>query len=66
MMNRSRDICGGVERDGIGYPFGEIAADFLHGLLYGIGHVDGVGTGKHVDVEHGGIQAVDTAFSGIG
>ncbi len=65
VVNRLRNIGGHVERNVVGDAFGEIARDKFHLFLHGLGHIDGVGAGEHVDVYHCRVAAVDAAFGGV-
>ena len=65
-MDGLGDVFGHVEGYHIGDTFREVAADLVHGLLDGLGHLHGVHAGKHTDVHHCGIAAVDTALGVVG
>ncbi len=54
-----------VEGDDIAHAVGEIAAYLLHLFLDVLGHFEGVGARKHVDVEHGCVALVDAALGGV-
>ena len=57
-----RNIGGHVERNLVGDAFGKVAADLFHLFLDRFGHLHGISTGQHVDIQHGCIAAVDTAL----
>ena len=66
MMDRLGDVCRHVEGYLIRDPLGEGLADIIHHVFDPAGHLDGVGTGEHGDIEHGGVASVNAALGGIG
>ena len=66
MMDRLRDVGRHVERNLVADALGEVVADLLHGRLDQRRHLHGIGSGQHVDIQHGGVPAVDAALGIIG
>ena len=62
-----RDSVGShIERNLVRNTLRKIAADLLHLGLHRLGHLHCIGSRKHLDLQHGGITAVDTAFGIVG
>ena len=66
VVDRLGNVGGHVERNLIADSLREIRADLLHDLLDRSGDLHGVGAGKHVDIQDGGVPAVDTALGAVG
>ena len=65
-MYRLRDVSGHVEGYLVSETFWEIMAYLLHCRLDALGNLHGIGSGQHVDIQHGGVPAVDAALGIIG
>ena len=66
LVNRFVDVGRHVERYLILQTLGEVGADFLHRLLDVLGHFHGIGSGQHVNAQHGSVTVIDTTLGVIG
>ena len=65
-MDRFGNVGSHIERNLVRDTLRKIAADLLHLGLHRLGHLHCIGSRKHLDLQHGGITAVDTAFGIVG
>ena len=65
-MDRLGNIGSHIKRYFVIQSFRKVPTDLFHGLLYIVGHFNGIGTGQHINTEYCGILSIDTTLRIIG